>query len=145
MRVAAMNDLEALARTIWGEARGEGFDGMAAVANVVMNRVHLDLHGDGKPDWWGEGVAGVCLKPWQFSCWNRNDPNREKVLAVTDADERYRDALAIAAAAMRGSLRDRTGGATHYYAPKVVATPAWAAKGTLTAKVGDQLFYRVMG
>ena len=28
-----------LAKTLWGEARGEGKKGMQAVANVVMNRV----------------------------------------------------------------------------------------------------------
>ena len=139
-----MNDIEILARTLWGEARGEGLDGMAAVANTIMNRVHLDLHGDGKPDWWGEGVAGVCQKPWQFSCWNANDPNRSKLLAVTAADPHYQDALVIAGAAVRGQLRDRTGNATHYYAPKVVSAPAWVGKGSFTAKVGDQLFYRVL-
>lgn len=25
--------------------------------------------------WWGEGYAGVCQKPYQFSCWNKNHPN----------------------------------------------------------------------
>lgn len=139
-----MNDTEILARTLWGEARNQGLDGMAAVANCVMNRVQIDLHNDGKPDWWGEGVTDVCQKPWQFSCWNANDPNRAKLLAVTAADPYYRDALVIASAAVAGQLRDRTGGATHYYAPKVVGAPTWVAKGTYTAKVGDQLFYRVL-
>lgn len=139
-----MTEAEVLARTLWGEARGEGLDGMAAVANCVMNRVQLDLHNDGKPDWWGEGVAAVCQKPWQFSCWNTNDPNRAKLLAVTEEDPFYRDALVIAAAAVSGKLRDRTRGATHYYAPKVVHAPAWVDKGELRAKVGDQLFYRVL-
>jgi hypothetical protein len=26
--------------------------------------------------WWPrEGYSGVCQKPYQFSCWNKNDPN----------------------------------------------------------------------
>lgn len=28
----------------------------------------------GEP-WWGEGYAGLCEKPYQFSCRNKNDPN----------------------------------------------------------------------
>ena len=64
-------DRDILARTLWGEARGEGFDGQIAVAWTIRNRVF-----DGKAkSWWGEGYAEVCLKPWQFSCWNQNDPN----------------------------------------------------------------------
>ncbi|VVO24210.1 hypothetical protein PS723_04459 [Pseudomonas fluorescens] len=60
-----------LARTLWGEARGEGLAGQIAVAWTIRNRVN-----DGKAkSWWGEGYAGVCLKAWQFSCWNKNDPN----------------------------------------------------------------------
>jgi len=57
-------DRDILARTLWGEARGEGLAGQIAVAWTIRNRVF-----DGKAkSWWGEGYAGVCLKPWQFSC-----------------------------------------------------------------------------
>jgi hypothetical protein len=35
----------------------------------------MDLNNDGKPDWWGEGYAGLYQKPYQLSCWNKNDPN----------------------------------------------------------------------
>ena len=31
-----------LARVLWGEAEGEGADGMQAVGNVIMNRVERD-------------------------------------------------------------------------------------------------------
>ena len=67
-------DVDVLARTIWGEARGEGFAGQVAVGWAIRNRVEADLGNDGKPDWWGEGYVGVCKAPWQFSCWNKNDP-----------------------------------------------------------------------
>ena len=33
--------IDVLARTIWGEARGEGTSGMSAVACVVINRVKI--------------------------------------------------------------------------------------------------------
>lgn len=42
-----------------------------AVGWMIGNRVN-----DGKAkSWWGEDYAGVCLKAWQFSCWNKDDPN----------------------------------------------------------------------
>lgn len=64
-------DRDILARTLWGEARGEGLAGEIAVAWTIRNRVF-----DGNPkSWWGEGYAGGGMKPWQFSCWNQNDPN----------------------------------------------------------------------
>ena len=64
-------DRDILARTLWGEARGESLAGQIAVAWTIRNRVN-----DGKAkSWWGEGYAGVCQKPYQFSCWNKNDPN----------------------------------------------------------------------
>jgi hypothetical protein len=68
---ATEKDRDILARTIFGEARGEGVAGQIAVAWTIRNRVN-----DGKDkSWWGEGYAGVCQKPYQFSCWNKNDPN----------------------------------------------------------------------
>ena len=71
-------DRDVLARTIWGEARGESSAGKVAVAWTIRNRVF-----DGKEkSWWGEGYAGVCQAPWQFSCWNKTDPNYPFLIAV---------------------------------------------------------------
>lgn len=137
-----MTDEETVARTVWGEARGEPFNGKIAIAWVIRNRVELDLHGDEKPDWWGEGYEAVCLKPWQFSCWNANDPNREKLLAVTDADAMYRDSLDAARLVIAGKVDDPTGGATHYFNPDAVKAPQWAFSGTETARIGHHLFFK---
>lgn len=137
-----MTDEETVARTVWGEARGEPFNGKIAIAWVIRNRVELDLHGDEKPDWWGEGYEAVCLKPWQFSCWNANDPNREKLLAVTDADAMYRDSLDAARLVIAGKVDDPTGGATHYLNPDIVATPRWALAATETVRIGRHLFFK---
>ena len=72
------NDLQILARTLFGEARGEGDEGLEAVACVIMNRYKSGkwftgydvLNGKKIPS-----VAQTCLKKAQFSCWNKNDPN----------------------------------------------------------------------
>lgn len=127
---------DTLSRTLWGEARGDGLDGMAAVASVILNRVH-------RPGWWGNDIVSVCQKPWQFSCWDKNDPNREKLLKVGLNDPQFQDAVMLARDAIAGELRDRTHGATGYYAPAVVSEPSWANGLTPTAKIGSQLFFKV--
>lgn len=124
--------IDVLARTLYGEARGENVRGMEAVAAVVMNRV-------ARGGWWGRTVETVCLKPWQFSCWNANDPNRQRVLEVTDADPAFRSCLRIARRAVAGALEDPTKGATHYHA--IGMLPRWAEGHQPSARIGNHVFY----
>ena len=132
-------DRDVLARTLWGEARGETLAGMVAVAWTIRNRVN-----DGKAkSWWGEGYAGVCLKPYQFSCWNKNDPNfpflsGAKPIPVAEMAK----AVMVATAVMDGAYPDPTGGATHYYATTMPKAPAWAAKARQTLKLGHHVFFK---
>ncbi len=123
-----------LARTLWGEARGEGVKGMEAVASVILNRASAGRFGD--------GVSGVCLAPLQFSCWNANDPNRPKLAALTEAagDAAFRAALDVAGRALGGALADPTGGALHYHAASI-APPKWARSFESRLRIGDHLFY----
>ena len=138
-----MSDLDTLARTLWAEARGEGVAGMEAVAAVIINRVNADLGKDGKPDWWGEGVTAVCRRPWQFSCWNMDDPNRDKLVSVTSKDQWFAHAIEIARRAIAGGLPDPTGGADHYCTAAVAPHTSWAMGKTPTARIGRHLFYRL--
>jgi N-acetylmuramoyl-L-alanine amidase len=131
--VAAQAD-DILARTLVGEARGEGNQGMTAVCNVIMNRV-------AKPGWWGTDVKGVCLRPWQFSCWNVGDPNRSFILNLATDKAIYQVAHIIAQKAIDGDLPDITNGATSYYASSMTTPPAWAAGKTPCAVIGRQLFF----
>jgi cell wall hydrolase len=124
-----------LARTLCGEARGEGEVGMQSVANVVMNRV-------AKPCWWGRNIKDVCLKPFQFSCWNENDPNLPIILNLNDGFSIFTDSLAIAQRAVAGTLEDITGGATSYYAASMDTPPRWAEGKTPCARIGGQLFFK---
>ena len=56
-------DLDTMARTMWGECRGCDTEGQIGVANVINNRVNARR-------WYGKTHKEVCLKEWQFSCWN---------------------------------------------------------------------------
>ena len=53
-----MTDQDTMARTIYGEARGEGQAGMIAVANVILNRFSLwEKH----PHFGNGTIESVCL------------------------------------------------------------------------------------
>jgi N-acetylmuramoyl-L-alanine amidase len=137
------DDLNTVARTILGEARGEPWLGKIAVAWCIRNRVDADLGNDDKPDWWGEGYVGVCRKKWQFSCWLDSDPN-SKFIATADpaTNDMLRDCYAAAALVMTGAVPDPTNGADHYFNP-AAANPDWAKGRAPVAKIGRHSFYRL--
>ncbi|MEK8033816.1 cell wall hydrolase [Ideonella sp. DXS29W] len=141
---SAPSDVVTLARTMWGEARGEigAIDGMCAVAHVVLNRVKRQTY-------WGRTVAGVCQKPWQFSCWNRNDRNLPQLMAVDATNARFAQALEQAdqlitlerTDAARRQRDDPTGGATHYHDARLSPPPRWARGHAPSARIGHHLFF----
>lgn len=131
--------LDVFARTIWGEARGEGTFGMEAVACVILNRVAIAEVRGGY--WWGDNIISVCQKPYQFSCWNRSDPNYKKLISITEKDLHYATSVRIARRALAGTLEDSTNGATHYHARQI--TPDWTAGETPTAVIRNHIFYRL--
>ncbi len=133
-------EVDTLARTIWGEARGEGTTGMHAVANVIMNRLHISTTHNGY--WWGDNVIQICQKPYQFSCWNKDDPNRDKVMHVAkESDVYFASAMRIAGRAIYTNLMDMTQGADHYHAKNTL--PFWAKYEKPVCVIGNHIFYKL--
>ena len=123
-------DQQILARTIWGEARNQSLLGQQAIGCVVLNRAKLG-------GWWGHDIRSVCLKPYQFSSWNDNDPNRPKMIALLDAD--CQPMMDIAQDAIDGNLADVVNGADSY---EVTGTNAfWGKNLTPVAVIGAHSFY----
>ena len=131
-----MNETEILAKTIYGEARGESVAGQEAIANVILNRVKMNLI---HPMWWGKSITEVCLKPFQFSCWNKNDPNHDLLMQDLSDNKVYQMCLRVAKRALAGFLPDETKGATHYHT--LACNPAWAKCAVPCAQIGHHLFY----
>lgn len=125
-------DIDIMARTIWGEARGEILEGKVAVALVIRNRAE-------KGGWWGDSITKVCLKPWQFSAWNQNDPNREKLLQVTIEDDDFKKCLYATALVLGHIVPDFTQGSTHYHTLKI--SPKWKEGKTEVITIGNHAFY----
>lgn len=135
--MARIDNIDILARTIWGEARGESISGQEAVAAVIMNRVAFSKrHGR---YWWGNDIVGVCQAPRQFSCWNKTDPNFQKLIKVGSEDIGFCMCRRIAERAVSGTLEDKTYGATHYHTRQIL--PKWALGKTPCAEIGAHLFY----
>ncbi len=135
---SAASDVDVLARTIYGEARGELVAGQEAVACVILNRVRRARDRGGRY-WWGSSIDEVCRRPWQFSCWNTDDPNRSKIEAVGKDNKTFKTCLRVARRAVAGTLKDVTEGATHYHASSI--NPPWATRRGPCAEIGNHLFY----
>ena len=105
-----------LAGNAYGECSSGGRVGMENVTSVVLARWHAG---------WARTLIEVCLAPAQFSCWT--DVNRHRIEAAAKADPAsWALALAVADAAIAGSLPIRTNGADSYYALSMAPPAAWA-------------------
>jgi hypothetical protein len=109
------HDVDILARTIYGEAEANNTADAVAIAWVIVNRLNYEN--------WPDTLAGVCLQPWQFSCWNPADPNRQRILAAKG--KWFEKCKKIANEVVKTIKDDPTICATHYYAT-YVKTPKWA-------------------
>lgn len=130
-----------LALTLWGEARGDTIAAQRGVAQVIANRVE-------HPRWWGDSVATVCLKKWQFTCWVASDPNRAKLGDPVKAEgwAPWERACQVACELLLGHMeRDPAlAKATHYYsAPLTQPPPAWGKNPRFCGKIGGLSFYAV--
>jgi len=123
-----------LPNVVWAEARGEPYEGKVAVAEVVLERI--------RDQRWGNDVASVVLQPWQFSCFNQQDPNA--ALRPRPSDKKgyavFKECCRAAADAVNGSTL--TGRANHYVNLKV-ARPVWYDPEKVTAVIGAHTFLRL--
>jgi len=125
-----------LARLIFGEARNCSLEERIAVAYTAINRAR-----DGKK-WNGETIKESILKPYQYSCFNKNDPNRKKVLDPESYEPHvFYECLEIARKVLKGEYKDPTNGATHYHTRNI--RPRWSRKLERIERPGwRHIFYR---
>lgn len=135
MRKPTITDIDIMARTIYGEARGESKEGKVAVGNVISNRaktVKFKIFGDGS-------IESACLYPKQFSCWNQNDPNRQKCLSVKTDDKVFLECLSVAYEILMGLCNDNTDGCDHYWA-RSIQDPDWSKSLKNKTLIGNHYF-----
>ena len=118
-----------IALTLLGEARGEGFEGMAGVASVIQTRA-IERK---------QTASQVCLAPKQFSFWNVKHSEQEKARLL--ASQQGQNALHLARLVCAGTMPDVVNGANHYHAVSV--SPKWAKREALVALIKHHKFYRL--
>lgn len=123
--------IDVLARTVYGEAEGEPFDGKLAVAWVVLNRQE-------KPQW-PNSVIEVCLQPKQFSCWNEGSHRSVAALKVDLDNDAFRDCYLAAIGSFQGYLPSPVGDADHYHAASV--QPGWADRLHFVKQIQNHVFW----
>ena len=135
---ATEGEVLTLARTLYGEARGEVRKGIEAVANVVINRVRRRF--------FGSSVGEVCKKPSQFSCWNRTDPNFRNIanLKPNNGNRIFDTCFDIAGKAVRGQISNHVGEDTLHYHATYIRPPDWVRNSRnprVTLRLGGHIFY----
>lgn len=133
-------EIDVMARTVWGESRGERIEGQIEVAHVLLNRVNAQ-------SWWGRTLTGVCTypgmgvdKPHQFSAWNVSDPNYGKMMLIGLDDASFRKALWVTLGVLEGLLPSQLEGQPCHYHTSAIR-PWWADDSKFVGAVGNHLFY----
>lgn len=125
-----------LAEDIYHEARGEGVNGMVAVANVVMNRVKTT----------GRDVCHVVYLRNETTCaftWTcQRHSNPEKAIRRGER-ESWEKSRTVAQAALGTGLKDVTGGATSF---QRCQTSYLKVKGlSFIKRINHHCFYMPLG
>ena len=127
--VALNSNFLHLAKTIYGEARGENVETMLAVGWVIRNRLNAKKYGD--------TYKNVVLQPKQFSCWNKDDPNY-KVIKGTIKGRLWEVCIGVAIVVMQSAEKHNPiVGVYHYYDKSLDTNPPyWAEEGEYMSVYG---------
>jgi len=115
----SQNDIQLMANAVYGEARGEPYEGQVAVAAVILNRVNSAS--------FPNTVSGVIFEPRAFTAVADGQiwltPNDRAKEAVLDAINGW----------------DPSGNALYYFNP-VTATSAWIWTRPQIKQIGKHIF-----
>jgi N-acetylmuramoyl-L-alanine amidase len=115
----SQNDIQLMARAVYGEARGESYTGQVAIAAVILNRVQSAS--------FPNTIAGVIYEPGAFTAVADGQinltPNETAKKAVIDAINGW----------------DPTGNAIYYFNP-ATATNKWIWSRPQIKQIGKHIF-----
>jgi N-acetylmuramoyl-L-alanine amidase len=118
-RLVSKEDVELLSRVIYGEARGENFEGQVAVGAVVLNRL--------KDPRFPKTIRAIVYQSGAFTAV-------EDQQIYLDPDD---EACKAAEAALSGV--DPTNGAIFYFNPRI-ATDRWIKSRPVIKRIGNHIF-----
>ncbi|MGG3434228.1 spore cortex-lytic enzyme [Heyndrickxia coagulans] len=115
----SQNDIRLLQRAVYGEARGEPYEGQVAVAAVILNRIESPS--------FPNTIPGVIFEPGAFTCVSDGQiwlaPNDTAKKAVLDAINGW----------------DPSGNALYYFNP-ATATSKWIWSRPQIKRIGKHIF-----
>ncbi|WP_235929372.1 spore cortex-lytic enzyme [Heyndrickxia ginsengihumi] len=115
----SQNDIQLLANAVYGEARGEPYEGQVAVAAVILNRVESPS--------FPNTISGVIFEPGAFTAVSDGQiwltPNETAKKAVLDAINGW----------------DPSGNALYYFNP-ATATSKWIWSRPQIKRIGKHIF-----
>jgi N-acetylmuramoyl-L-alanine amidase len=115
----SQNDIQLMARAVYGEARGESYTGQVAIAAVILNRIQSAS--------FPNTIAGVIYEPGAFTAVEDGQinltPNETAKKAVIDAINGW----------------DPTGNAIYYFNP-ATATNKWIWSRPQIKQIGKHIF-----
>ena len=122
--------VDILARVIWGEAEGEGAEGMQAVGNVILNRANIK----------NKNIPEVMFRKDQFSAIGDKD-RFNSMINLSPDNPQYIQALEISKKLLAGELDDITNGATHFYNPNTANMELdWIKQYPVVTTIGKHTF-----
>lgn len=127
------SEIECMARNLYFEARNHGMNGMMAVANVTINRMHSSNWPDSACGVIYQKIKNTCQFTWVCQLHSSKQTPSPKHDGDMNALQMARD---IAYKALSGQLPDNVKGATHYN-----TTPVKSWRKKMLVKIGDHLFY----
>ena len=128
-----MTDQELLAAILFSETK-DPLDALA-IANVVKNRAM-------RPNRFGEGIQGVLTKPKQFSGYGSKEYKKAVSGKLTAEEKKILKKFEIISKnVIIGLMGDTTGGADHYFNPKLVK-PSWAKDMTKMYQTDSHEYYK---
>lgn len=122
-----------LTKTLLGEARGEGREGMIAVAAVIKQRmINRKMT-----------LREVCLQPKQFSCWNSDDPNLKKLNELLETEQGQQ--AWIIANEFDTICPSIVSKANHYMTVDLwkMNTVKWAEGKSPVKRIGNHVFFKL--
>lgn len=134
-QLAYTRALECLTEAVYYEAATEPLDGRRAVAQVVLNRVRHPAY--------PASVCGVVYQGHERPTGCQFTFTCDGSLTRAPMSSYWQQARAVAEAALKGSVYQPVGNATHYHTNYVV--PYWASSLVKSAVVGTHIFYRWAG
>ena len=136
LELIVFSELDLLTGLVYGEARNQSFKGKVAVAMTVSNRVKHPGHWS-----WGYNWRDVILKKYQFSCYNKDDPNYKKIISMhKENTDVWLECGVVAEYVYLDKLQSYLPAVpTHYHTKSI--KPSWVNDLRYLYTIEDHVFY----